>query len=83
MTAPERAQRALVAECTPSDRFALAARLTAEGRTMWLVMAAYDDRAHDSVRPGRATGRAGAGTPLARDAGAIEMRAPPSRRRET
>lgn len=40
---PERAQRALVAECTPSDRFALAARLTAEGRTMWLVMAAYDD----------------------------------------
>ncbi|EKS9793311.1 MULTISPECIES: hypothetical protein [Burkholderia] len=40
---PERAQRALVAECRPSDRFALAARLTAEGRMMWLVMAAYDD----------------------------------------
>lgn len=40
---PERAQRALVAQCTPSDRFALAVRLIAEGRAMWLVMAAYDD----------------------------------------
>ncbi|MBZ5789141.1 hypothetical protein K8353_03390 [Burkholderia contaminans] len=39
---PERAQRALVAACAPSDRFALAVRLTAEGRTMWLVMAACD-----------------------------------------
>ncbi|THJ56809.1 hypothetical protein E9536_00325 [Burkholderia sp. LS-044] len=34
---PERAQRAL------SDPYALAVQLTAEGRTMWLVMAAYDD----------------------------------------
>ncbi|ABB11749.1 hypothetical protein [Burkholderia lata] len=40
---PERAQRVLVAECTPSDRFALAVWLTTEGRSMWLVMAAYDD----------------------------------------
>lgn len=40
---PERAQRALVAQCAPFDPFALAVRLVAEGRTMWLVMAAYDD----------------------------------------
>ncbi|KWF11557.1 hypothetical protein NUV26_28140 [Burkholderia pseudomultivorans] len=40
---PESAQRALVAHCHPSDSFALAVRLTAEGRNMWLVMAAYDD----------------------------------------
>ncbi|UVE68302.1 hypothetical protein L2Y90_29805 [Burkholderia pyrrocinia] len=40
---PERAQRALVAQCAPSDPFALAVRLVAEGRTMRLVMAAYDD----------------------------------------
>ena len=38
---PERAQQALVAQCEPSDPFALAVQLTAEGRTMWLVMAAY------------------------------------------
>ncbi|KAG8154486.1 hypothetical protein [Burkholderia catarinensis] len=40
---PGRAQRALVAQCAPSDPFALAVRLIAEGRTMWLVMAAYAD----------------------------------------
>ncbi|WGY72080.1 hypothetical protein KEC55_19925 [Burkholderia cepacia] len=40
---PERAQQALVAQCAPSDPFALAVRLTTEGRRMWLVMAAYDD----------------------------------------
>ncbi|AOI85566.1 MULTISPECIES: hypothetical protein [Burkholderia] len=40
---PARAQRALVGQCAPSDPYALAVRLTAEGRTMWLVMAAYDD----------------------------------------
>ncbi|MCA3776483.1 MAG: hypothetical protein IOC39_04270 [Burkholderia sp.] len=40
---PERAQRALAAHCTPSDPFALAVQLTADGRAMWLVMAAYDD----------------------------------------
>ncbi|AXF23570.1 hypothetical protein CUJ89_24490 [Burkholderia pyrrocinia] len=40
---PERAQQALVAQCAPSDPFALAVRLTTDGRTMWLVMAAYDD----------------------------------------
>ncbi|MDR0240305.1 MAG: hypothetical protein LBJ65_01690 [Burkholderia sp.] len=40
---PERAQQALVAQCAPADPFALAVRLTTEGRTMWLVMAAYDD----------------------------------------
>ncbi|AOI88489.1 hypothetical protein [Burkholderia pseudomultivorans] len=40
---PESAQRALIAQCDPSDPFALAVRLTAEGRNMWLVMAAYDD----------------------------------------
>ncbi|MCA7950551.1 hypothetical protein LGM43_09715 [Burkholderia seminalis] len=40
---PERAQQALVAHCAPSDPFALAVRLNAEGRMMWLVMAAYDD----------------------------------------
>ncbi|MBR7991688.1 hypothetical protein KDX08_04440 [Burkholderia cenocepacia] len=39
---PERAQQALVARCEPSDPFALAVQLSAEGRTMWLVMAAYD-----------------------------------------
>ncbi|RQR46803.1 hypothetical protein DIE20_00820 [Burkholderia sp. Bp9131] len=39
---PESARRALAARCAPSDRFALAARLAAEGRTLWLVMAAYD-----------------------------------------
>ncbi|MGR3907456.1 hypothetical protein Q3A80_10415 [Burkholderia sp. SR8] len=38
---PASAQRALVARCTPSDPFALAVQLAAEGRTMWLVMAAY------------------------------------------
>ncbi|HEF5869746.1 TPA: hypothetical protein SAY52_000301 [Burkholderia cenocepacia] len=40
---PERAQQALVAQCAPSDPFALAVQLAAEGRTMWLVMAAYDE----------------------------------------
>ncbi|NTZ82818.1 hypothetical protein FCJ61_07340 [Burkholderia metallica] len=40
---PARAQQALVAQCEPSDPFALAVQLTAEGRTMWLVMAAYGD----------------------------------------
>ncbi|VWC56263.1 hypothetical protein BLA18112_00321 [Burkholderia lata] len=44
---PERVRRALAAECTPSDRFAL--EVTAEGRTMRLVMAVYDDRAHGRV----------------------------------
>lgn len=39
---PASAQRALIARCTPSDPFALAAQLAADGRTMWLVMAAYD-----------------------------------------
>ncbi|KUZ06958.1 hypothetical protein WI28_22805 [Burkholderia diffusa] len=39
---PESAQRALVARCAPADPFALAVRLAAEGRTLWLVMAAYD-----------------------------------------
>ncbi len=43
---PEHAQQALVAACTPSDRFALAVRLTAEGRTLWLVMTAYEDSEH-------------------------------------
>ncbi|KVT44187.1 hypothetical protein I7819_10300 [Burkholderia multivorans] len=40
---PESAQRALAACCRPSDRYALAVQLAAEGRTMWLVMAAYAD----------------------------------------
>ncbi|RQS77056.1 hypothetical protein DID96_00865 [Burkholderia sp. Bp8963] len=40
---PESAQRALVAHCDPADPFALAVRLTTEGRDMWLVMAAYGD----------------------------------------
>lgn len=39
---PASAQRALVARCAPSDPFALAVQLAAEGRTMWLVRAAYD-----------------------------------------
>ncbi|WP_396330619.1 hypothetical protein [Burkholderia anthina] len=39
---PASAQRALVARCAPSDPFALAVQLAAEGRTMWLVMAACD-----------------------------------------
>ncbi|KAB0637895.1 hypothetical protein [Burkholderia latens] len=41
-TGPASAQRALAAHCAPSDPFALAVRLAAEGRTIWLVMAAYD-----------------------------------------
>lgn len=39
---PERAQRALVEHCDPTDPFALAVRLSTDGRDMWLVMAAYD-----------------------------------------
>ncbi|WP_175834744.1 hypothetical protein [Burkholderia anthina] len=39
---PASAQRALVARCALSDPFALAVQLAAEGRTMWLVMAACD-----------------------------------------
>jgi len=39
---PQRAQRALAAQCAPSDPFALAVQLAADGRTMWRVMAAYD-----------------------------------------
>jgi len=38
----ESAQRARVERCAPADPFALAARLAAEGRTLWLVMAACD-----------------------------------------
>ncbi|VWB43324.1 hypothetical protein BAR24066_01940 [Burkholderia arboris] len=40
---PERAQRALAAQCVPSAGFALAVPLTADGRAIWPVMAAYGD----------------------------------------
>ncbi|MGU7780753.1 hypothetical protein [Burkholderia sp. PU8-34] len=40
---PESAQRALVGHCDPADRFALAVRVTTEGRNMWLVMAAHGE----------------------------------------
>ncbi|WP_269501393.1 hypothetical protein [Burkholderia sp. IMCC1007] len=39
---PASAQRARVARCAPSDPFALAVQLAADGRTRWLAMAAYD-----------------------------------------
>ncbi|RQR26090.1 MULTISPECIES: hypothetical protein [unclassified Burkholderia] len=39
---PECVQRARVAPCAPSDPFALAVRLAAEGRPLRRVMAAYD-----------------------------------------